>query len=211
MQSSFQDAGWLRRLRSLALPGRAKADEVQNVNIVNDRSYASSRERAPYAFHTVLVAAPGAGVHNFVEITGVDSLGVAPEKLLHRMFVQLPPLAGQDGAALSIANLNGAALTTATRVATTPMLLEADPELTPQLFIGTITTANLPATRANLPLKQVQEGTNATPEIVNCNTWLEPLVGLPFALRWRENSIIFFWENADTLGVIELHWQIFRA
>lgn len=207
MQSSFQDAGWLRRLRSLALPGRAKADEVQNVNLVNDRSYSSSRERAPYAFHSAIQAAGGAGIHNFFEITGIDSLGPAPEKLLHRLWIQ--GNVGAGGQSFSIANVNGAALTTASRVATTPMLSDADSELTPQLFIGTIATANLP-TRFQLPQKETLFATAATPTVADQITWLDPLGTLPFALRWRENSLIFFQDQADLAWIVQLAWQVMR-
>lgn len=206
--SSFQDASWVRRLWSLGFPGQPIAKAVANVNVVSDMAYRSSRERAPYASHSGVQTAPGAGIHNFIEITGTDALGVSPEKLLH--FVRIQQNVGASGNSVSIALADGAALTTATRVATTPMFIDNDQELTPQLFLGTIATANIPAGAVALPF--ATNLTNpATPAVTDVITDIESLRALPFAARWRENSLIFFAGQAALAQVFRVAWQIYRA
>jgi len=206
---SFQDARWLRRLWSLAKPGDPIAEYISNVQLVQDRSWASSRERAPHAQHALGVAAAGAGVHNFFEIGGTDGLGPTLNLLHFARLIGAPTnmLTGTFSWALA----DGAALTTATRAAVTPTFVDPDPDVTPVLFVGTIATANIPAAAATLPLSDHLGETGATPVYDLAVTNVEPLVGLPFAASWDGPRNLIFFGAANELSVVRLAWQAIRS
>lgn len=207
--SSFQDAGWIRRLWSLAKPGDPLAQYVSNVNIVNEGSYRGTRERAPFAMHSQLAFPAGAGVHNFMEIGGLDPLGPT-QNLLHYARIE-------EGQAAALTGLiqwviaDGAALTTATRVATTPMFRDSDPDVTPQLFLGTIATANIPATAQIIPRSNSLGRTGATPVFDDSVTEVLPLRGLPFAATWTGPSRLIFFGEANTMTTFMMAWQAIRG
>lgn len=206
--SSFQNAAWIRRLWALAQPGDPVAQYVGNVQVVNDRAYASSRERAPYAAHEALLTAPAAGTHNFLEIGGLDQLG-ATLNLLHRLQVEHT----SSGLALfcMLALADGAALTTATRVATTPRFLDADPDVVPQLFLGTITTANIPASATSIPRSTTLGSTAATPTFDQAVTEILPLPGVHVARSWLgPRNLMLFAPDAAYLA-FRVAWQAVRA
>lgn len=208
--SGYQNAGWLSRLMSLARPGNPEAEFVANVNVVNDARWRSSRERAPYAAMSNFALAAGAGVHNFVEIGGLDPLGYVG--LLHYARFEAQQ-SNQITGLISWVLADGAALTTATRVATTPLILDSEPADGPsiQLFEGTIATANIPATAENLPKSNAIGQTLATPAFPTAITEIPPLQGLPFAMSWLgPRRLIFFGGNNETLQYY-LAWQAMRA
>lgn len=208
--SSFQDAAWLRRFWSLAKPGDPVVDYVTSVQIVNDRRYASSRERAPYAGHAGLMVAAGAGVHNFVEIGGLDGLG-ATRNLLHRArFEVLDDMATSLNGLLQAALVDGAALTTATRVATTPIFRDSDPDVTPVLFLGTIATANIPASAVILPRSTTLGLTGATPAFGSAVVDVDPCA-LGFAQTWSGPANVIFFGPADVSIIWKATWQAMRA
>lgn len=207
--SSFQDAGWIRRLWSLAKPGDPVAEYVANVNIVNEGAYRGTRERAPFAMHSQLAFGAGAGVHNFMEIRGFDPLGPT-QNLLHYARIE----EGQVGALTGLVQwviADGAAITTATRVATTPMFRDSDPDVTPQLFIGTIATANIPATAQILPRSNALGRTGATPVFDQSVTELWPLGALPFAASWTGPNSLIFYGEANTATTFLMAWQAIRG
>lgn len=208
--SSFQDSAWLRRLWSLAKPGDPLTDYVTNVQTVNDRGYASSRERAPYASASNSMIAQGAGVHNFVEIGGVDLLGPTTN-LLHAMHFEVEQSTVLTGVVSWIVQ-DGAALTTVARVATTPTTLDPDPDVTPVLFIGSIATAQLPATRTQLPRFNSIGITAATPSFPTVTTEIPPCAGLPFAASWLgPRNLMFFSETPNVVWNWFMSWQAIRS
>lgn len=207
--SSFQDAGWLRRLWSLATPGDPVAEYVSNVNVVNDGAYRGSRERAPFAMHNQLLFAAGAGVHNFVEIGGLDRLAPTRNMLHYARFEE-----GQAGALTGLVQwviADGAALTTVTRAAATPVFADADPDVTPQIFIGTIATANIPATAQILPRSNALGRTGATPVFDAGITEVLPLKSLPFAATWLGPNRLIFIGGANEITTFMLAWQAVRG
>jgi len=206
--ASFQDAAWLRRLWSLAIPGDPVAQYVSNVHLVNDRSYASSRERAPFAMHTALQVAAGAGSQNFVELGSTDPVGV--ENLLHRAVLEV----GMSNVLTGLASwviAPTASLTTATRVAVTPMARDADPDVTPFLFQGTLTNANVPATANVIPRINGVGQTAATPSFQTGVATIERAGPLPFGLRWPAGSSLFFFSGDNQLWIYSLQWQGVRG
>lgn len=207
--SSYQDASWIRRLWSLAKPGDPIAEYVSNVSVVNDRRFSSSRERAPYAWHSVLMGAAGAGIHNFLELQGLDALGPTVN-LLHR-FRGETAMANTLTGLITVAIADGAALTTATRVLTTPLVSDADPDVTPRLFLGTIASANIPAVSAVLPRSNAIGQTGATPTFSQAVSELEPTEALPFAVSWEGPASLMFFSGADELCIFEAVWQAMRA
>lgn len=207
--SAFQDAGWLRRLWSLAKPGDPVVDYVTNVQVVNDRAYGSSRERAPYAQHGGLITAGGPGVHNFVEIRGADALGPTTN-LLHACRWE-EAMANQLTGIFTWALADGAALTTATRVATTPMIVDSDPDVACQLFVGTIATANIPAAAIAMPHTNGIGQTAATPSFpTGVSEWL-PLGGLPFCASWLGPRSLILFGGANQLSLYSIAWQAMRS
>lgn len=206
----WQSPRWLTRLKALnsgaedfTVPG------VSHVQLVSDRQFDGSREAAPFARHSAFLAAAGAGVHNFVEVvgTGQESLRF----LLHQARLETQ-MANLLTGFFSWAVVNGAGLTTATRVATTPTFRDVDPQITPQLFVGTITTANLPASRTILPRANAIGQTNASPSFPTCVTDVKPLRGLPFAAEWNGPlSLIFYQETANEIVAYDVAWQAIRA
>lgn len=207
--SGFNNAGWISRLWALGKPGAPTTEYVQNVNLVNDRRYASSREHAPHAAHAGFLTAPAAGTHNFVELGGSDALA-AVVNLLHYMRVELSQ-ANQLTGLLRIALADGAALTTATRTAVAPMFLDSDPDVVPALFEGTITTANIPASAEILPKSGSLGQTNATPAYPTAITELKQLGALPFALSWLgPRRLILFGGDAEIMEYF-VAWQAMRS
>lgn len=208
--SSFQDASWLRRLWALARPGDPATDYVTNVQLVNDRRYASSREAAPYASHGALAVAGGAGIHNFVEIGGFDRLA-ATQNFLHRArFEILVNMATSLDGLLQVSLTDGSTITTATRVATTPLLGDSDPDVTCRLFIGTIATANIPASAIALPRSATLGLTGATPAFGSSITDLDP-TELGFAQTWIGPRNLMFFAPANTSILWKATWQAMRA
>lgn len=207
--SSFQDAGWVRRLWSLARPGDPVAEYVANINVVNDGAYRGSRERAPFAMHNQLLFAAGAGVHNFVEIGGFDQLGPTRNMLHYARFEE-----AQAGALTGLIQwviADGAALTTASRAAATPVFVDADPDVTPQIFLGTIATANIPATAQILPKSNAIGNTAATPSFPAAITEVLPLKALPFATTWLGPNRLIMIGGANEMTTFLLAWQAIRG
>lgn len=208
--SSLRDADWLRRLWSLGRPGSPAVEYVQHVNVVNDRGYSSSHEHAPVAQQTSFLAAGGAGVHVFFELTGSDGLA-PPLKMLHRIRAITSTSATVNGF-LSWVIANPASVTTATRVATTPQLADSDPDVAALLFEGTIATANLPATRRFIPMTRTIGQTGATPAFPFGVTEVDPISSLHYALRWNgPESLFVFVEDANTALFYHATWQAMRA
>jgi hypothetical protein len=208
--SSFQDARWLRRLWSLAAPGDPDARYIANVQVINDRAYGSSRERAPHAQHSNTIAAPAAGTHNFVEIGGLDGLGPTVNLLHHGAFEA--QMSGVLTGIISWFLGSAGALTTATRVATAPKFIDPDSDVTPTLFQGTILTANLPASRTNLPRANGIGQTAATPTFATSVTTVERLGALPFAASWDGPQNLFFFSETDGVFLLyKLAWQAMRS
>jgi len=207
--SGFQNAGWLSRLWSLAKPGSPIAELITNVQLVQDRSWSSSREHAPYAMHAGILSPAGAGVHNFVEIGGTDSL--APTlNLLHYGRLELTQSNTLTGL-VSVVLQDGAGITTATRAAVTPIVRDADPDVAVTIFEGTIATANIPAAVEALPKSGVVGLTAATPSFPNAITEIPPLKGLPFAISWLGPRNLMLFSGADELMIYVLSWQAQRA
>lgn len=207
--SSYQDAGWLRRLWSLARPGQPISDYVTNTNLVNDGAYRGSREQAPFALHNQLLFAAGAGVHNFIEIGGFDRLAPTRNLLHYARFEE-----GQVGALTGLVQwviADGAALTTASRAAATPVFLDSDPDVTPQVFVGTIATANIPATAQILPRSNCLGRTGATPVFDAGVTEVVPLKGLPFAASWTGPNRLIFFGGPNEQTVFMTAWQAIRG
>jgi len=153
MSAAYLEASWLRRLMSLARPAQPITPFAQNVNIVNDGSYRSSREHAPCARTFTTFLTPGAGEHAYLELTGSDTKG-APIILLHELvgsalFVNLTVIVGTAPIG---------SLTTVSRAAIQPVFQEQDEALEALLFAGTIATANIPATFGTLPVDWQDDG-----------------------------------------------------
>lgn len=210
MSSSYQNADWLSRLRSLATPGEPTAPFVSNVSIVNDARWRSSRERAPYAAMSNLALAAGPGVHNFVEIGGSDPLGYIG--LLHYARFEASQ-SNQITGLIAWVIADGASLTTASRTAVTPLARDSEPADGPQiqLFEGTIATANIPATAENLPKNNAIGQTAATPSFPTCITEIPPLQGLPFGMAWRGPGRLIFFGGANEQLSYYAAWQAMRA
>jgi hypothetical protein len=207
--SSFQDSSWLRRLWSLATPGDPVAQFVQNANLVNDRRYASSRERAPYAAHNATIPTGGAGVHNFIEIGGLDLLGPTTN-FLHFLRTNTDQSSGALAGFLSWNIAAAGSLTAALRLAQTPQFRDTDPDVAPTLFVGNVATANLPAGRTIVPKNGSVGETSATPSFSFAVTVVEP-TALPFARTWNTGSLFIFAETADTLLNFDIVWQAMRS
>jgi len=206
--SSFQDARWLRRLWSLAAPGDPTAPFIANVQLVNDRSYGSSRERAPYAHHSAVAFGAGAGVHNFVEIGAIDGIGPTRNLLQQAIFE-----VGQANILTGVVRwviADGAALTTATRVAVTPVISDNDPDITPVIFTGTIATANIPAAAATIPRTNGIGQTAATPSFPSAMTQLPPCAGLNFCASWLGPSNLLFFSGDNEFFAFVIAWQGMR-
>jgi len=207
--SSFQDARWLRRLWSLSAPGTPTTPYAQHISIVNDRGYSSSRERAPYASHAGLFAAPGAGIHNFVEVGALDPLNSARCFLHQARFEIIGDIANNLTGLLSWALVDGSTLTTATRVLTTPFVADADPDVQPKLFVGTIETGNLPSLQ-NIPSSVTTGVTAAQPTFGSRISDVEPLPGLHFALSWLGPKNLMFVCSANMSWIMRITWQGMR-
>lgn len=194
--SSFQNAGWMTRLWSLAKPGDPVAQYVTNVQLVNDMRYRSSRERAPYGRVTNTTPAPGAGEHAGWELRGDDQLG-NPLMLLHH--VRAVSGAGVVVAALAVPT----AALIADRTASTFMFQETDRELS--LTVNTLSTAvgDLPT---SFPLP---------PDVGVTAAWqgLFPFTpALPFAASWNAGqSLYVFALTADQVVQIDAAIQAVRA
>jgi len=207
--SSFQDSGWLRRLWSLAKPGDPVTEFVQNVHLVQDRRWSSSRERAPYAAHSGFLLAAGAGVHNFVELRGVDALA-ATVNLLHACRWEEAMVNTLTGL-MSWVIADGSALTTATRVNTTPAVADSDPDVRCELFIGTIATANIPASAVSMPRSNGIGQTAATPSFQSATTEFTPAAGLPFCLSWPGPRSLMLFGGANQISAFHVLWQAIRS
>lgn len=191
--SSYQNANWMKRLWGLAAPGKPGAEFVQNVNLVNDGAYRSSRERAPYARHFGLMSAAGAGSHTVLEIRAADSFTALPAiALLHHL------LAVPSTGLLAMQLADPAGLTFASRTLQTPLFRDRDAELTPEVRHCVMTTANLPANGALVPNNAVI--TNLDPQ------------GLPFAMSWDDGRSLFVWSATDNAQlIVDVCFQAMRA
>jgi len=199
--SSYDSAGWLRRLWSLASPGTPSAEFVANVNIVNDRGYSSSRERAPYAVAALNIAAAAAGEHSYIEIGGTDAFsGSSPIILLHQAGAQI-------AAGLNMLWAAPNAITTATTARTAVALAtsDQDPDLTPTLFRADVATANIPAAAALFP------GWSSAGTAVDATFWLNSHPGLRFAQRGRPGQSLYLIAGNNAAVTFYAVWQAMRS
>lgn len=208
----FVNYDWWRRLVQLSSgQDDPRVPGVTHVNIVQDSSWRGSRERGPLAQHAVQLAAGGAGIHGFFEIRGSDTMGTIPIKLLHRLRTEVQMSSIADGL-ISVALADS--LTTASRIATTPAMLEVDGEgVVPQFFIGSIATANLPATRIVLPRTRSVGQTGATPLFPTSVVELETNRGMPVFV-WGPSqppSFFLFHETPNQAFHAHLAWQTVRS
>ncbi len=204
--ASFQ---WLTRLMQLSggatdytVPG------IAHVNLVNDMRFRTSREGAPLACHGSTLAAPGAGSHNFVELMGIDASNALPLNILHHFRAELGQTSVLTGV-ISWAVVDGSTLTTASRTPATVLMREPDPQITPMMFTGTILTANLPASRVNIPRSGSLGQTNASPLYSSSVTELYGKPEMPAAF-WRGPSLMFFGGDNEFMTFLA-RWQCIRA
>jgi len=198
--SSYQDASWLRRLWSLASPDKPDADYVANVQLVNDRGYAGSRERAPYAEASVSIGAAAAGEHSYIEIGGTDSFtGSARTILIHQAAAQVA------GGLLHLWS-TPAAITTATTARTAVALGTSDNddgEITPTLFRADVATANIPAAAQGIPAWS----SSAT----DASFWINSHPGLHWALRGRPGQSLYLFAGNNAAITFFVVWQAMRS
>jgi len=186
MSSSYQESGWIRRLKSLAMPGPPVVDDVVNVNLVNDASVRSSRERAPYGRVIRTSPAPAAGEFAGWELRADDPLG-SPLVMLHGL------RAFATGAAVLIGNLAvPSAALIADRTASTFQFGDSDPDVT--LTVNSLSTAggDLPGTPFTFP-----------PDIGVTAGWgaIVPWPKLPFAAHWQDGQSLYLWAFAADIVV----------
>jgi hypothetical protein len=180
--SSYSEASWLRRLWSLARPGDPTTPYVSNVNLVNDGSVRSSRERAPYGRVLGTTAAPAAGEFAGWELRADDNLGVAPLTMLHGL------RAFATGGAVLIGMVQApTAALIADRTAAAFRFSDADPDITLSVFTLSSAGGDLPATPFTLP-----------PDIGVTAGWgaIVPWPKLPFAGHWRNGESLYVWAFA---------------
>lgn len=195
--SDYQEAGWLRRLWSLARPGAPFTEHVVNVQVVNDAKYRGSRERAPYGRVIRASPAPAAGEFAGWEIRADDNLG-SPLVLLRglRAFVV-------GGGSIIVSIQAPTAALIADRTASSFTTRDVDPDVT--LTVNSLSTAggDLPATPLVVP-----------PDIGVTAAWaaIVPWPGLDFALHWQNGESLFLWGfTADAVVSIDATIQAIRA
>lgn len=140
------DFDFLRRLGSLIqqLGGGSWQGEAAYVSLVDDRTFNSSRERAPMAADFRTRAAPAAGTHNVFIYDGLDAGGPSSACLVSMERFIAESAGNTAGFAVGIAD--PASLTFATGPTQGPPLYsDVDPEVAPRLRVATIATANIPA------------------------------------------------------------------
>lgn len=196
--STYSEASWLRRLWSLARPGDPTTPYVQNVNLVSDMRYRSSREHAPWGRIVGSGAAPAAGEFAGWELRADDPL-VNPVVMLHH-------LRAFGGAAVSIiasVQLPTAALI-ADRTAAAFSFRDNDADLS--LTVNQLSTAggDLPGT----PMVLVPDGSGIA-------GWMGIMPwgpSVPFAGYWQGGESLFVWAfAADTVVQIDAAIQGMRA
>lgn len=144
------DFDFLRRFGSLIqqLGGGAWDQDPAYVSLIDDRSYNSSRERAPYAYDWFTIGAAGAGLHNGIVIDGVDGSTGSTKTvrcMLHHLFINSPGVT--SGFSIGVVPISAVTLASGP-TARTPLTVDVDPEVTPRIRTITMTTANLPAVAA---------------------------------------------------------------
>lgn len=184
--SSYQNAGWLSRLVSLGKPGEPLSSVAANVNLVNDGSVRSSRERAPYGRVIRTSPAPAAGEFAGWELRADDTLG-NPLVMLHGL------RAFATGGAVLIGNLaSPSAALIADRTASSFQFGDSDADVT--LTVNTLSTAggDLPATPFTVP-----------PDIGVTAGWgaIVPWPKLPFAMHWQDGQSLYLWAFAADIVV----------
>ena len=195
--SDYQEAGWLRRLWSIARPGAPFTEHVQNVQLVNDAKYRGSRERAPYG--RIIAASPAPAAVEFAgwELRADDNLS-SPIVLLRglRAFVV--------GGGSIIASIQApTAALIADRTAASFIARDRDPDVT--LTVNSLSTAggDLPATPFVVP-----------PDFGVTAAWasIVPWVGLDFALHWQNGESLFLWGfTADAVVSLDATIQAIRS
>ena len=175
--SSYQNAGWLSRLISLAKPGQPTSEYVSNVNLVNDNAFRSSRESAPIARVISVSPAPGAGEFAGWEFRADDSLR-SPLVQLHGL------RAFATGPAAIIAQIQTpSAALIADRTAATFSSEDQDPDVNLSVFTLSTAGGDLPATPMVLP-----------PDLGVTAGWaaIVPWPRLPFALEWQDGQSLYY-------------------
>ena len=201
------DFDFLRRLGSLIqqLGGGAWDGDAAYVSVVDDRSYNSSRERAPYAYDWFTIGAAGAGQHNAIIIDGLDGPTGSTKPLscmLHHLFLNSPGVT--SGFSIGIVPLSALTLS-AGPTARTPLCVDVDPEVAPRIRTATMATANLPAVAAagmmilqSFPTEPFFEGAQTA-------RWL-PLI------QWDAPDRVLFAVQRDANAVLTWRagWQAVR-
>lgn len=184
--SSYQNAGWLSRLISLAKPDTPASPFVANVNVVNDNAFRSSREAAPIGRVISVSPAPAAGEFAGWELRADDPLRTP--------LVQLHGLrAFAAGPAAIIAHIQTpTAALIADRTAAAFSSEDQDPDVNLSVFTLSTAGGDLPGTPMILP-----------PDIGVTAGWtaIVPWPRVPFALEWIGGESLYIWAFAANVAV----------
>lgn len=151
MQSTYKAAGFIRRLLDAALPD--SVHQLVNVQLVNDRTFAGSRERAPSATFVDILNLAGAGEHNVLAIRATDAGSDHPPPIINVQRLQLRSGTALDSFSWTV--LSQAAFDALT-VADGPdpfpaITVDSDDEVSIVAELLAIETANLPTAAGILP------------------------------------------------------------
>lgn len=194
---TWDEAGWLRRAVALAEPGNVvSSPAVMSVQVLNNRNYGGSRERAPWGRSSNLVPAPGAGLHAFVEILGTGDPKGTPIKIVHRL------RASAASGDIRFGLAEPSSITFNGRLVAEPPMRDDDREITVQSGVGSIATLNLPGTTGTL----IRSATT------NYVAELPPNEGLGWAITWSDTRSLYMWTSSANLNLYaDLSWQLVRA